>query len=71
MGVLYVSFGSKVRPETFGALPWVVQRLKKSETGLRVFGKLCPVVFFFVVCKCSSVLLQSILMSYEDCGDDG
>ena len=24
MCVLYVSFGSKVRPRTFGALPWVV-----------------------------------------------
>ena len=24
MGVLYVSFGSKVRPIPFGALPWVV-----------------------------------------------
>ena len=34
------------------------------------FGKLCP-VGFLVVCKCSSVLLQSIGMSYVDCGDDG
>ena len=25
MCVLYVSFGSKVRPGTFGAMPWVVQ----------------------------------------------
>ena len=24
-----------------------------------------------VVCECLSVLLQSILMSYVDCGDDG
>ena len=24
MGVLYVSFGSKVRPRTFGCVPWVV-----------------------------------------------
>ena len=35
-----------------------------------VFGKLCP-VGFLVVCKCSSVLLRSIVMSYVDCGDDG
>ena len=40
-----------------------------SESGLCVFGKLCP-VGFLVVCKCSSVLLQSIVMSYIDCGDD-
>ena len=41
-----------------------------SESGLCVFGKLCP-VGFPVVCKCSSVLLLSIVMSYVDCGDDG
>ena len=41
-----------------------------SESGRRVFGKLCP-VGFLVVCKCSSVLLQPIVMSYVDCGDDG
>ena len=35
-------------------------------------SKLCP-VGILVVCKCSSVLLQStrIVMSYVDCGDDG
>ena len=39
-----------------------------SESGLLcVVGKLCP-VGFLVVCKCSSVLLQSIVMS---CVDDG
>ena len=32
-----------------------------SESGLCVFGKLCP-VGFLVVCKCSSVLLQSVVM---------
>ena len=31
-----------------------------SESRLCVFGKLCPVIFL-VVCKCSSVLLQSIV----------
>ena len=36
-----------------------------TESGLCVFGKLC-----FVLCKCSSVLLQSIVMSYVDCGND-
>ena len=41
-----------------------------SKSGLCVFGKLSPVVFL-VVCECSSVLLQSIVMSYVDCGDDG
>ena len=40
-----------------------------SESELCVFGKLCP-VDFLVVCECSSVLLQSIVMSYVDCGDD-
>ena len=38
-----------------------------SESGLYVFGKLCP-VGFLVLCKCSSVLLQSIVMSYVDDG---
>ena len=41
-----------------------------SESGLCVLGKLCP-VSFLVVCKWSSVLLQSIVMSYVDCGNDG
>ena len=35
-----------------------------------LFGKLCPVVFL-VICICSSVFLQSIFMSYVDCGGDG
>ena len=39
-----------------------------SGRGLYVFGKLCP-VGFLVFCECS--LLQSIVMSYVDCGDDG
>ena len=29
MCVLYVSFGSKVRPRTFGALPWVVLQIAR------------------------------------------
>ena len=41
-----------------------------SESGICVFSKLCP-VGFLVVCKCSSGLLQSIVMSYVDCGNDG
>ena len=40
-----------------------------SESGLFVFRKLCP-VDFLVVSKCYSVLLQSLVMSYVDCGDD-
>ena len=41
-----------------------------SVSGRCVFGKLCPVCFL-VVCKCSSVLFQSIIvMSYVDCGND-
>ena len=40
-----------------------------SESGLCVFGKLC-LVGFLVVCKYSAVLVQSIVMSYIDCGDD-
>ena len=36
-----------------------------SESGL--FSKLCT-VGFLVVCKCSYVLLQFIVMSYVDCG---
>ena len=41
-----------------------------SENRPCVFGKLCP-VDFLIVCRCSSVLLQSIFMSYVDSGDDG
>ena len=41
-----------------------------SKSGLCVIGKLCPVCFL-VFCKCFSVLLQSIVMSYADCGYDG
>ena len=41
-----------------------------SESELCVFGKLCP-VGFLVVCECSSALLQFVVMSYVDCGDDG
>ena len=40
-----------------------------SEGELCILAKLCP-VGFLVVCKCSSVLLQSIFMSCVDCGDD-
>ena len=40
-----------------------------SENELCVCGKLGP-VGFFVVCKWSSVLSQSIVMAYVDCGDD-
>ena len=36
-----------------------------SESGLCVFSKLCP-VGFLVVCKCPSVLLQSIVRAYVD-----
>ena len=39
-----------------------------KESGLRVFGKLCP-AGFLEVCKCSSIFLQSIVISYVDCGD--
>ena len=41
-----------------------------SENGLCVFRELRP-VSFLVVSKCPSVLLQSVVMSYVDCGDDG
>ena len=41
-----------------------------SESELCVFGKLCP-VGFLVVCECSLVLLQPVVMSSVDCGDDG
>ena len=40
-----------------------------SESRLCVFGKLCP-VSFLVVCKSLSVLLQSIVMSNVDGGND-
>ena len=40
-----------------------------SESELDVFDKLCP-VGFFVVCECSSVLLQFVIL-YVDCGDYG
>ena len=41
-----------------------------SESGLCLYCKLCP-VGLHVVSKCSSVLLQSIVMLYADYGDDG
>ena len=41
-----------------------------SKSRLSVFGKLCP-VSFLVALKCSSGLLQSIVTSYVDGGDDG
>ena len=41
-----------------------------NERGICVVGKLCQ-VGFLVVCKCSSVLLQSNVMSYVDCVADG
>ena len=41
-----------------------------SDSELCVFGKLCP-VGFLVVCECSLLLLQSVVMSYVDYGDDG
>ena len=40
-----------------------------SESELCVVGKFCP-VGFLVVCEYSSVLLQSVVMSYADCGED-
>ena len=44
--------------------------LNTMWSGKSVFGKLCP-VGFLVVCECSSDLLQSVVMSYVDYGDDG
>ena len=41
-----------------------------SESALCVFGRLSQ-LGFHVVWKCLSVLLQSVVMSYVDCGDDG
>ena len=42
----------------------------QSKIGLCVFSELCQ-IGFLVVCKCSSVLLESIVMSHVQCGDDG
>ena len=39
-------------------------------SGLCVFCELCP-VSFLVVSECPSILLQSVVMSYVDCRDDG
>ena len=41
-----------------------------SKSRLCVFHKLCP-VSFLVVGECLSVLLESVVISYVDCGDDG
>ena len=41
-----------------------------SESGLCVFRELCP-VRFLVVGENPSSLLQSVVMSYVNCGDDG
>ena len=40
-----------------------------GKNGIGVFHKLCP-IGFLVVCKCMSVLLYPVVMSYVDCGDD-
>ena len=42
----------------------------QSESGIGCWRKLCP-VGFLVVSKCSSDLLQCIIMWYADCGVDG
>ena len=55
--------------ETYIGIVYVGGYCGPSESGLSVFGKFCP-VGFLVVCKCPSVLFQSIVMSYVDCGDD-
>ena len=41
-----------------------------SESGLCVFRELCQ-FGFLVAGKIPSVLLQSVVISYVDCGDDG
>ena len=41
-----------------------------SESGLCVFRELCP-VSFLVVGESQSVLLQSVVMSYVNCGNYG
>ena len=41
-----------------------------SESGLCAFRELCP-VSFLVVGESSSVLLETVVMSYDNCGDDG
>ena len=40
-----------------------------TERGLCVFCNLCT-VGLLVVCECSPVLLQFVVMSYVYCGDD-
>ena len=41
-----------------------------SESGLCFFCELCP-VSFLIVSESLSVLLQSVVMFYVNCGDDG
>ena len=41
-----------------------------SESGLCVLRELCP-VSFLVVGESHSFLLQSVVMSYVNCGNDG
>ena len=51
MCVLFVSFGSKVRPRTFGELPWVVAVLFILRSRLLVYSAgsgMNRVKFFFV-----------------------
>ena len=62
MCVLYVSFGSTLRPRSFGCVENFVGSVYiggyggLSESGLCVFRELCP-VSFLVVGECPSVLL--------------
>ena len=69
---MFVCHHEDVCEEDFASV-YVSEYCGLTKSGLVlliILGKLCP-VGFLVVCKCSSVLLQSIVMSYVDCGDDG
>ena len=67
--IVFVCHQNDVRDNYIGSV-YVGGYCGLSESGLCVFCKLCP-VGFLVVCTCSSVLLQTIVMSYVDCGNDG
>ena len=67
--IVFVCHQSDVCEDSIGSV-YVGGYCVLRESELCVFSKLCP-VGFLVVCEYSSVLLQSIGMSYVDCGDDG
>ena len=62
MCVLYVSFGSKVRPRTFGCLPWVVFCFVQAKTSCG-YGCMYLLAAPMLVCVDVSVMSSAYAMT--------